>query len=274
MREISRGPSGVVWLAHDHELERNVAIKLLPELDERQMPRLEPFLRETVALQRLAHPHIVQIHDVGVHASVPYIVMELLQGETLAEYLAREGAVGVAEFHPLFLQAASALQAAHSAGLLHFDFQPSSVVLVPQGHGHAVKLVGFSSPLAGRQRRQRLDLTDEDCPVQATRYMSPELVMEADVDHRTDLWSLAVVAYEALTGRVPFHAHVLTATLVKICRELPPRPSSVVPSLGRDLDSFFDRALAKDPIHRYSAAQEMAAAFSELSTLPAAATGS
>jgi serine/threonine protein kinase len=263
LRELARSATSAVWLAYDEARQREVAVKLLPEIQERQLHLLEGFLREFSRMKDLHHPHLVQVDNVAVDASVPFIVMELLHGERLADRLARSKPMTIAAFLPIFLQAARALEALHEARLVHHGIRPTRIFMARRGVEQIVKLIGFSNPFLVARPDQRGE-TLEDYQMEDPQYMSPEQVMAADADHRTDLWSLGVVAYESLTGQAPFTGRVFTTILEQICQARHQPPSAHADGLSPEVDEFFARALAKDPAERFGSAREMAAAFAAL----------
>ena len=260
-RRLATGGMGEVWIAQDEQLQRRVAIKLMHPSEEPSHAGLERFEREARMIARLQHSHVVQVYDFGrSDDGTPYIVMELLDGEDLRRLLERSRPMSLAAVVPLVVQAAKGLHAAHRAGIVHHDLKPANLFLARQGGEQSLKVLDF-----GIATMLQADAADgRSTWAGSPAYMSPEQLRGDPIDHRTDLWSLAVVAYEALAGVSPFTGAGLTELRARILRERPLPPSHHVEGLGPDVDAFFARALAKDPRARFSSALELAAAFSAL----------
>lgn len=256
---------GVIWLALDQRLQRKVAIKLMnqPHAEGQWRARFEA---EARAVARLQHPNVVQIFDYGISdEGAPYIVMEFLAGESLSERLHRVDAIPIDAFIPIFTQIAKGLQAAHQAGVIHRDLKPANIFLTPRRHGTVAKILDFGvASVRASLDSANQQLTEAKQLVGTPHYMSPEQALAESVDYRADLWALGVVAYRALTGRLPFNADVLTAVLLLICSSNHRHPSLLVDGLAPGVDQFFTRALAKDPAKRFADAHEMAGAFAAL----------
>ncbi len=266
-REISRGGMGVVWAAFDTQLQRRVAIKLLLDLIGASSKLRERFELEARAIAQLGGRNVIQIYDYGISdQGAPYIVMELLEGEDLAVRLDRSGPLSPEVLLPILSQVAKALYAAHRVGIVHRDIKPANIFLIPDGPEVIVKVLDFGvASFRSEYADATMELTGENQLLGTPAYMSPEQADLEVVDYRSDLWSLAVVAYQALTGVRPFGGSRLQALFAKICsgvHELPSRLMSGV--LGPEVDAFFERALAKNPSARFSSAIEMAAAFARL----------
>ncbi len=265
-RELGRGGMGSVWVAYDDQLKREVAIKLLHQLDGSTRSTLhERFEREAQAIARLQHAHIIQVFDYGVtDTGRPYIVMEMLEGEDLSERLQRTKVLSLATFMPICTQVAKALDAAHAAGIVHRDLKPANIFLAKQGSETVAKILDFGvASIRSSLTDSKLDITGEQQLVGTPRYMSPEQARSSSVGPETDLWAFGIVIYEAVTGRPPFHADGLTGMLLKICMDPPKPPSSFATGLPAELDRFFEKALAKRPADRFGSAREMAAALAK-----------
>lgn len=256
-REVGRGAMGSVWLARDTHLGRHVALKLL--LDERlENPELcARFSREAWTIAQLRSPNVVQVFDAGIDEGQPYIVMELLEGESLQERLGGEGLpLRVVADH--CAQIAKALTSIHSAGIVHRDLKPANVFIAREPGREVVKIVDFGVAL---MTSQSAAMPTEDLGyglVGTPRYMSPEQFVRGEVSVEADLWSLAVIAYEMLTGTCPFHAASRSELRRKIQTEPHTLPSSLARHLGVEVDNFFARALAKAPAERFGSAAEFA----------------
>ena len=265
-RKLGEGGMGSVWAAHDRKLRRDVAIKLLTERIADSETALGRFEREAMAVARLHSPYIAQVYDYGVEDGSPYIIMELLNGEDLKAVLARSKRLGIDETGRVIQQVAKALHAAHASGIVHRDLKPGNVFIASE-HGEEVcKVFDFGVAKALTDLGDDSDTTQEGQLLGTPRYMSPEQAHGAKaVDHRTDLWSLGVIAYQCLTGRLPFVAVGTGHVLVKICTEEPDKPSDIHYALPPEVDAFIARALAKEPEDRFQSAKELAMAFAGLS---------
>ncbi|MBI2567010.1 MAG: protein kinase [Candidatus Schekmanbacteria bacterium] len=279
-RELASGGMGAIWVARDTLLRRRVAVKVMLPIHTSSAEMRRWFEQEALAIARLRHPNVVQIYDYGLtEDGAPFIVMELLDGESLATRLDRTEIISLTAFLPVFVQAAKALGAAHEVGIVHRDLKPGNIFLARVGAELMVKVLDFGlsgivtgdggvdGPLVGARQslRETGAFPNASSLVGTPRFLSPEQILaDENADHRSDLWSLAVVAYRAITGEMPFKAVRLARLLRLICEEKHQPPSAYVPSLGGEVDLFFDRALAKNPADRFQSAPELAAAFSAL----------
>jgi tRNA A-37 threonylcarbamoyl transferase component Bud32 len=245
--EIGRGASSVVYLAHDPFHARHVAVKRIHAHlleDAAQAERYRRTLRnEALLAGKLRHPHIVRLLDVDEHAEPPYLVLEYVEGKTLAAYCTAGQLLPPAQVLDIAYKCCSALQLAQGYGLVHRDVKPANIMLQADGN---VKVTDFGTALSVRgDTTQMLGLMG------SPSYMSPEQVREETLTHRSDMFALGVVVYELLTGQRPFEADSEFAVLYKIGTEDPVPPSAVRPGLPRELDQVVLRALAKKPEHRY-----------------------
>jgi non-specific serine/threonine protein kinase len=264
---VGRGGMGVVYRATQLSLERQVALKLIsPELAHEERFR-ERFLREARLAASLDHPHLLPVYEAGEAEGTLFLAMRLVKGVSLAELLRHEGSLPPERALRLFSQLASALQAAHQAGLLHRDVKPANVLLAGAGDAELAYLCDFG--LA--RRLSGGSLTQEHAFLGTAAYAAPEQIRGEELDARCDLYALACALYECLTGQPPFQAEDELALCWAHLHELPPSPSNLDSSLAL-FDSFFARALAKAPDARFGSASELAqAAQAALAgTLPAA----
>ena len=205
LRPLGVGGMGSVWVARHLGLATEVAVKViaLNKAGVVTQTRLARFRREAKLAAKISCPHVVQIFDYGVFRDVPYIVMELLEGQSLADRLESQGRLPLRQVGALVVQLAKALTAAHAQGVIHRDLKPANVFLLDSGYKLFAKLLDFG--VAKQADGQDPRLTATGALVGTPHYMSPEqLTTTKAVDHRADLWALAVVAYHALTGSVPF----------------------------------------------------------------------
>jgi len=257
---IGAGGMGEVFRARDTRLGRDVAIKVLPTLFSGDTQRLSRFEQEARAASALNHPNILTIHDIGTHQGQPYLVTELLTGQTLRQAL--EGpAPAVATVLAWTRQMAAGLAAAHARGIIHRDLKPENIFLTDDGR---LKILDFGLAKLRPELGAAGGVSTELGVVLGTvGYMSPEQASGDRVDHRTDLFSLGVVLYELLTGRTAFPGNSLAA-LAAILREQLPRASSVRRGISPGLDALVSRCLAKQPEDRFQSAEELLAAVAAL----------
>jgi Tol biopolymer transport system component len=258
---------GEVYLAEDARLRRRVALKLLPASLTSDPDRVRRFEREAQAVPALSHPNVCVIHEVfeaegGLHC----IVMERVEGETLRERLAR-GALQAGEALDAAVQVASALAAAHEAGVIHRDIKPENVMLRPDGY---VKVLDFGlaklTERAGADGEQATligPLTQSGVVMGTAHYMSPEQARGLKVDGRTDVWSLGVVLYEMLAGRPPFDGETTSDVLVSLLKEEPEPLSAHGTDAPAELQRIISKALAKQREDRYATMGEMLAELRE-----------
>lgn len=248
--EVGRGGMGTVYLAHDPLLQRRVALKVLAPHLAGEPDLIERFLREARAAARLKHPNIVTIYDVGQEGSTYYFVMEYVDGPSLARALAQRGPMSPGGALRLLRPLASALDYAHGQGLVHRDVKPGNILLDPRGEP---ALGDFGIARAAQDSR----LTTTGTLVGTPEYMSPEQARGDEVDHRTDLYSLAIVAYEMLGGRSPFAGTTPHGVLYRQVHEAPPplrQPRPGDPAWPAAVDGVLQKALAKEPGQRYETA--------------------
>lgn len=258
---LGRGGMGSIWLAEHLSLEIDVAVKFLsPELA--SLPEAKArFEREAATVAQLKNPHVVKIFDRGVTPDgLPYIVMELLEGEDLARHIDRLGPLPLEEVALVVYQVSRALSGAHAMGMVHRDIKPDNIFLIDADGELFVKVLDFG--IAKRIQDRVLNVTSETSMMGTPHYMSPEqIVSPRDVDFRSDCWALAAVAYTALTGRVPFDGETMGALCVAVnAGEFEP-VTRWRPSLPPALDRWFERAFQRDPAARFASIQDMATAF-------------
>jgi eukaryotic-like serine/threonine-protein kinase len=269
-RMLKQGGMGSVWVATHLGLDEQVAIKFM---DPRRVSSVESrmrFTREAKAAAGIRSKNIVQILDHGVDDHAPYIAMELLEGEDLSARLRRLGRLTIAQTSALLNDIAHALDRAHAAGIVHRDLKPENIFLAKDGDDEIPKILEF-----GLAREVQVDASDDSTAATAEGvilgtpyFMSPEQVRgRADIDHRSDLWSLGVIVFRAITGIRPFGRGAPADIIVQICSDPIPRASVVARDLPEEVDRFFETALARDVSKRFSSAKEMAAAFAQIAKL-------
>ncbi|HTJ82152.1 MAG TPA: serine/threonine-protein kinase [Polyangiaceae bacterium] len=260
VRFIARGGMGTVWEATDTVADdpaaSRIALKILTSWAQASPAARERFRREAALVAGLTGPCFPKVIARGIEGNIPYLALELLEGETLAQRLARVGKLSPDECATLATNVAAALQQAHSLGIVHRDVSPQNIFLLREPAG-ALKILDF-----GIAKHVVFDskLTEPGALMGTAHFMSPEQVRKAQaVDARADLWAMAAILYRALLGRRPFEGNA-GEVLLKVLRDTPTPPSQLG-SFGPDLDAFFYVALAKDPGSRFSNATILATTF-------------
>jgi non-specific serine/threonine protein kinase len=256
-----------VWRAEHLALRTTVALKLIDPGSLVEADVEERFLREARAAAALRSPHIVEVFDYGVDEGVPFMVMELLEGETLSARLSRAGKLPFADAARIVSQVARAIGKAHKAGIIHRDLKPDNVFLVRGDDEEIAKVLDFGIVKLTEQTvvdHISTSRTVTGLMLGTPAYMSPEQAGDGDkVDHRSDLWSLGVIAFECVTGARPFRGRGLGELLVQICSAQVPVPSSVAP-VPPGFDGWFARAAERDLTRRFQSAGEMSDALREI----------
>ncbi|HLW81928.1 MAG TPA: protein kinase [Candidatus Acidoferrales bacterium] len=242
---IGAGGMGEVYRARDTRLGREVAIKILPQHLASTPEARQRFEREARAVSSLNHPNICTLHDIGHQDGTDFLVMECLDGETLAKRIAR-GPLEVSEAVNIALQVARGLAEAHSRGVIHRDIKPSNIILTRQG---VAKIVDFGLARAVESNTETLSQGITG----TINYMAPEQALGRSVDARADVWALGVVLMETLSGRSPFRRDSASASLFAVINE----PPGTMPNVSPELQKIIYRALAKDPAARYSDCRPM-----------------
>ncbi len=260
-RVLDQGGMGTVFEAEHVRLGRRLAVKVLAQHLTSDSQALARFHREAAIVSHLQHPHIVQVLDYDTtEQGEPYIVMELLRGESLARKLERVGRLSIEEVVRLVDSVALGLSAAHRASVVHRDLKPANVFLAEDAdRGQLVKLLDFGISLRSSTDRR---LTGEYAVLGTPDYMSPEQASgrTAQVDHRADEYSLAVIAYEALSGQTPFPGTEVMEVLAQVISASPVPIQRVAPEVSSAVWAVLERALAKNPEARYTNVAEFSAA--------------
>ncbi len=254
IEQLGAGGMGVVYRAHDEVLKRVVAIKILaPGILTGEKARNQ-FRKEALALAKLSHASIATVFDVGQERDIDYIVMECVAGESLNARL-QAGPLTVKEATAICLQIAEAMEEAHEHGVIHRDLKPSNVMLTQKGRVKVLDF-GLAKLFAQESGDATASLMQTGGLIGTPRYMSPEQIAGGAADPRSDLWSLGVIYYECLTGKVPFHRGNTFSTLHAISSEDFPRVRQLRPDAPPLADEIVRRALRKDPAARYQSAAE------------------
>ena len=257
VRKVGSGGMGSVWLAHDLSLDADCAIKLIDgEKANDQGIRLR-FEREAKASAQLRSAHVVNVFDYGEWNRTQYLAMEYLDGEDLAVRLMRLGCLDGPTTYRIIAHVARALMSAHAIGIVHRDLKPENIFLVQNYEEEIAKVLDF-----GIAQHNAYTLEDratrEGAFLGTPCYVSPEQARGRPIDHRSDLWSLGVIAFQCLTGRLPFEGTALGELMGQILYEPLPRPSRIDASLPKGIDEWWERAAARNRELRFQSAKEMA----------------
>ena len=258
MRRLASGSMGSVWCAEHVVLEALVAIKFMQPVVDPSGDLHRRFLREARVASAVRSPHVVQVLDYGVLGDTPYIVMEFLCGESLADRLGRLGRLTPGETARLLAPLGPALARAHELGVVHRDLKPENIFIVREGVHEYTKLIDFGvAKVFSRKFGVTITPGTREGEIVGTpHYMSPEQARGADtVDHRADVWALGVIAFECLLGRPPFRGANLATLVLQICAQPLPVPSALG-SVPEGFDAWFAQACARAPEDRHPSAKE------------------
>ena len=240
--KIGTGGMADVWLAEDTELDRNVAIKILHDRFAQDKEFVERFQREAQSAAGLQHPNVVGIFDRGVFRDTYFIAMEYVDGPSLKDLV--KGGMGTKDAIDFTRQILNAARFAHRKGIVHRDLKPQNVLIDDEGRA---RVADFGIARGG----ENSDITATGSVMGTAQYLSPEQAQGKETTPRSDIYSIGVILYEALTGRVPFEADSAVAVALKQVSETPRRPSAINPNVPPALDAVVMRALAKDPDARF-----------------------
>jgi serine/threonine protein kinase len=266
VRLIGAGAVGEVYEANDETMNEAVALKTLRASSADDKVSVERFRREIQTARKVTHRNVCRTFDVGRHeragvAPLTFLTMELLRGETLAEALAARGRYRSDEALPLVAQMSAGLGAAHAAGIVHRDFKPGNLMLVPDESG-ATRVVITDFGLARRSALDDISITVTGEAVGTPLYMAPEQVVtgQQPISPATDVYALGIVMYEMVTGELPFKGSSITVMAIKRFKEAAPAPRLIVPDLDARWNAAILRCLEKDPARRFAGTAELMAA--------------
>ncbi len=254
--KIGEGATSTVYLAHDSFAGRDVAVKVIfPEvLKDREKGRLYRHLlvNEASLAGKLLHPHIVQIFDAVIDDDQSYIVMEYVPGGTLEQYCSPQNLLPIDRMVEIIFKCTRALEYANGLGITHRDIKPANILLASAGNTGDIKVSDFGAALMTGSDQTRTQVSGVGSPA----YMSPQQVRDLPIDHRTDIYSLGVVMYQLLTGRLPFTATNNYSMIYQITSHEPPPPSTFRIEIPPSLDAIVSRAMQKELDARYASWEE------------------
>ncbi len=257
--EIGRGGMGMVYRALDRQLNEQVAIKTLRAETLLDPGVLERFKSEIRLARHISNKHVVRTHDIGEQDGVYYLTMEYVEGITVRSLLDTRGKLGVAPTLAIASQLAQSLTAAHEQGVIHRDIKPQNLLLDANG---VLKVMDFG---VARLQGHQTHLTEVGTLVGTPSYMAPEQLLAEDFDERADLFSMGVVLFECLTGRLPFQGTTIVSIIAHLMRDEAPAPASLNADVPADVSAFVLRLLSKEPAGRPAGAAEVVRLLSDLS---------
>ena len=249
LEQVGAGGMAVVYKARCHRLNRLVAVKILKEEYARDDDFRRRFHAESQAVAMLSHPNIVAVYDVNKSRDIEYLVMELIDGITLKQYMSRRGVLNWREALHFTTQIVRALEHAHNRGIIHRDIKPHNIMVLRDG---SVKVADFG---IARFAASQNTLTQE--ALGSVHYISPEQAKGSHIDARSDIYSVGVVLYEMLTGRLPFEGDSAVSVAIQHINSMPLSPREIVPTIPEGLEEITLKAMAADLSKRYSSASEM-----------------
>jgi eukaryotic-like serine/threonine-protein kinase len=259
LEQIGGGGMGVVYKAEDVRLGRFVALKFLPDEFAADAQTLERFRREARAISALNHPNICTLYDIGEEAGRMFLVLELLEGQNLRQFISEKGALPLPQILKVVTDVAEALEAAHEKGILHRDIKPANIFVTHRGTAKILdfglaKMGGLKRAPAGSVESQASDFDPAHSggwALGTIAYMSPEQALGKPLDERTDLFSFGTVLYEMATGVVPFSGETTGALFLSVVQNTPVSPAQLNPNLPERLKCIISKCLEKDRESRY-----------------------
>lgn len=265
LERLGAGSMGIVYLGEHVEIGKQAAVKVLrPSLSNRREV-VDRFLQEARAASRIDSPHVVGITDFGETADgAPFFIMDLLRGQTLGDLLRERERIPFPELRPMLAQVLRALSAAHDRGVIHRDMKPDNIMLAETSQGQMVKVLDFGIAKVTDEEDGKHDkITRTGMIIGTAAYMSPEQAQSMPLDSRADLYAVGVIAFHALTGRLPFDEDGFMPMVLAHATKPPPVPSFAVRTgmflgnTGNEIDALVLKALAKSPDERFSSAEDM-----------------
>jgi len=257
LKELGRGGMGIVFQAHDKQLNEQVALKIISPVLSNDPESLERLKREVSSARRISHPNIIRIYDIGETNGLHFVSMEFFPGQSLKEYIRNSGALSLIQGSHIVLQICEGLEAAHWQRIIHRDLKSQNILIDPTGN---VKIIDF-----GLARSSYMEgMTATGLILGTPEYMSPEQVSGKKTDERADIYSFGIILYEIFTGKLPFRGESAISVGFQQIRDEPPRPRDVNPQIPEELERIILKALQKDPNKRYVSIRELRQDFEKL----------
>ncbi|RYX93588.1 serine/threonine protein kinase, partial [bacterium] len=256
IKELGRGGMGAVYLANDKRLDRKVAIKILQIGSsftvEQKSEIINRFQKEARAIAKLSHPNIVNIHDIGEEDGQYYMVMEFLEGSSIASMLEKQTTLPIDECVNISIQICKALDYMHKNAIVHRDIKPDNIVI---GLDKVAKVTDFG---IAQNDSEQMRLTQDGAILGSVMYISPEQLRNSkDVDNRADIFSYGVTLYQMLTGKLPFQGETIGEVVSKVLGENPELPRKINPSIPYELEAIVMKSMNKDREKRYKNIEDM-----------------
>jgi serine/threonine-protein kinase len=253
LQELGRGGMGIVFQAHDKQLNEQVAIKILSPLLSNDSDALDRMKREVSAARRITHPNVIRIHDIAETKGLHYVSMEYFYGTTLKEHIRHGGSLSLMESYNIASQIADGLEEAHKQGVIHRDLKSQNIIIAPSGH---LKIIDFG--LAHSAHLQGMTATG--LIMGTPEYMAPEQVAGKRVDERADIYALGIILYELFTGKVPFSGDSAIAVGFMQMKDPPRPPREINPQLPEEIETVILKCLQKEPAARYASVGQVKSA--------------
>jgi serine/threonine-protein kinase len=262
LKELGRGGMGIVFQAHDKELNEQVAIKILSPMLSNDSEALDRMKREVSAARRITHPNVIRIHDIAEAKGLHYVSMEYFYGTTLKEHIRHGGSLSLMQSYNIASQIADGLEEAHKQGVVHRDLKSQNIIIAPSGH---LKIIDFG--LAHSAHLQGMTATG--LIMGTPEYMAPEQVAGKRVDERADIYALGIILYELFTGRVPFTGDSAIAVGFMQMKDPPLPPRNINPQLPDEIEAVILKCLQKEPSARYASVGQLKSALEKAVRAPA-----
>ena len=262
LQELGRGGMGIVFQAHDKQLNDQVAIKILSPLLSNDADALDRMKREVSAARRITHPNVIRIHDIAESKGLHYVSMEYFHGTSLKEYIKRSGSLSLMQAYNIASQICDGLEEAHKQGVIHRDLKSQNIIINPSGH---LKIIDFG--LAHTAHLQGMTATG--LIMGTPEYMAPEQVAGKRVDERADIYSLGIILYELFTGKVPFSGDSAIAVGFMQMKDPPQPPHEINPQIPAEIETVILKCLEKEPNARFGSVVQLKAALQNAIHAPA-----